>query len=79
MTTHHGGTRHTDKDRDLDFHIEDTRGIDIGPNSNNESTNSSDTTLSFGGLEADGHLGDLLLGTQANLTILTREINSLPQ
>ena len=40
MTTYHRGAGHTGKDTDLDSHIEDTRGIDIGPNKNNESTNS---------------------------------------
>ena len=76
MTTHHGGTGYTGKDRDLDSYVEDTRGIDIGPDNDNESTNSLDTMLPFGGWEADGHLCDLLPSSQANLTILTREINS---
>ena len=79
MTTHHGGTGHTGKDIDLDFHIEDTRGINIGPDNDNISTNNSDTTIAFGGSEAGGHLGDLLHSSQANLTVLTREINSLQQ
>ena len=75
-TTCHRGRGHTSEDRDLNSHIEDTRGIDVGPN-NNESTNSSDTTLAFGGSEVDGHLGDILPSSQANLIILTGEINSL--
>ena len=79
MTTHHRGTGHTDKARDLYSHVENTGGIDIGPDNDNESTNSSDTTITFGGLEADGCLGDLLHSSQANLTVLTREINSLQQ
>ena len=79
MTTHQEGTGHTGKDRDLGFHVEDTRGIAIGPNNNNESTSSSDSTLAFGVLEADGCLGDLLPSSQANLAILRREINSLQQ
>ena len=37
MTTCHGGTGHTDKNRELDSHIEDTGGIDIGPSDDNES------------------------------------------
>ena len=41
--------------------------------------NSSDTTIAFGGLEADGHLSDLLHSSQTNLTVITREINSLQQ
>ena len=77
MTTCHRGTECTGKVRDLDSHIEDTGGIDIGPNNDNECTNSLDTTLAIGGSEADGHLGTLLPSSQANLTILTREINSL--
>ena len=84
MTTHHRGTGHTDEDQDIDSHIdittkEDTRGIDIGPNNDNESTSSSDTMFAFGGSLADGCLGDLLHSSQANLTILTREINNLWQ
>ena len=47
MTICCGGAGRTGKDRDLDSHIEDTRGMDIGPNSDNESTNSSDTTINF--------------------------------
>ena len=43
------------KDRDLDSHIEDARGIDIRPENDNESTNSSDSTIAFGDSEADGH------------------------
>ena len=77
MTTYHGGTGGTGKDRDLNSHIEDTGGIDIGPSNDNESTNSLDTMFAFGVSEADGHFGDLLPNSQANLTILAREINSL--
>ena len=40
---------------------------------------SSDTTIAFGGLEAGGHLSDPLHSSQANLTVLTRESNSLQQ
>ena len=79
MTTCHRVTGHTGKDRELYSHIQDTGGIDIGPNNDNESTNSSDTTIALGGSEADGHLSDLLHSSQANLTVLTREINSLQQ
>ena len=60
MTTCHRGTGHTGKDRDLNSHIEDTGGIDIGPNNDNESTNNSDTMIAFGGLEVDGCLRNLL-------------------
>ena len=79
MTTCHGGTGHIGEDRDVNSHVEDTGGTDIGPNNVNESTNSSDTTPAFGGSEADEHLSDLLPNSQVNLTILTREINSLRQ
>ena len=79
MTMCHGGTGHTGKDGNLTSHVEDTRGIDIGPDNDNESTNSSDTILAFGGSEADGHLSDLLPRNQENLPVLTREINSLQQ
>ena len=79
MTFYHVGTGHTGEDRDLDSHMEDTGGIDISPNNDNESTNSSDTMIALGGLGADGHLTDFLHSSQANLTILTREINSLQQ
>ena len=53
--------------------------MDIGPNNDNESTNSLDTMIAFGGSEADGHLGDLLPNSKANLGILAREINSFQQ
>ena len=84
MATHHWGTGHTGEDWNLNSHIDfttegDTRGIDIGPDYDNESTSSSDTMLAFGGFETDGHLSDLLSSSQANLTILTREINNLQQ
>ena len=84
MTTHHGGTGHRGEDRDINSHIDittkgDTGGIYIGPSDNNESINRSNTMLAFGGSEADGHLGNILPSSQANITILTREINSLQQ
>ena len=77
MTTHDGGTGHTGNERDLDCHAQDTGGTDIGPAKDNESTNSSDTMLTFGGSEADGCLGNLLPSSQANLTTLTTDIKSL--
>ena len=79
LTTHHAGTGHTSKDRDLDSHVEETREIEIGPYNDNESTNSLDNMLAFRGLEVDGHLGNLLPNSQENLTIFTWEINSLCQ
>ena len=78
MTTGHRGAGHTGEDRDLDSHIEDTRGIDIGPSNDNENTVWIPWLL-FGGSEADGYLSDLLPNGQANLSMLTREINSLQQ
>ena len=72
MNTHHRGVGHVGKDRDLDSHVEDTRNID-----DNESTNSSETMIAFGGLEADGHLSNLPPNSQADLYILAREIHSL--
>ena len=77
MTTCHRGTGHTGKDIELNSHVEDTGGIDIGTNNDNESRNSSDTTIAFGGSEAGGC--SLLHHSQVNLTVLTREINSLQQ
>ena len=52
ITTHHRRTGQTCEDRDINSHIdittkEVTSGIDIGPDNNNESTNSLDTTLAF--------------------------------
>ena len=74
MTTHYRGTGHTGKGRDLNSHVEDTGNID-----DNESTNSSDSTIAFGGSEADGHLGNLLPNSQADVNILAREIHNLQQ
>ena len=74
MTTHHGGVGQAGKDRDLDSHVEDTRNID-----DNESTNSLETTIAFGGSETDGCLGDPLPNSQVDLNILTRDIHSLLQ
>ena len=67
MTTHHRGAGHAGKDRDLNSQVEDTENID-----GNESTNSSENVLAFGGSEADGHLIDLLPNSQTDLNILTR-------
>ena len=43
MTTCHRGVGHTDEDRDLNSHVEDTGNVD-----NNESTKTSETTIAFG-------------------------------
>ena len=48
MTTHRRETGHTGKHRDLNSHIGDARGIDIGPDNDNESMNSLDTMITFG-------------------------------
>ena len=79
MNTCRRGAGHTGKDRDLASHKEDTGDIDIGPNNDNESTNSLDITIAFGGPEADSNLDNLLPNSQADLSILIREINSLLQ
>ena len=42
-----------------------------------KSQNSSDTMLAFGGSEVDGDLSDHLLSSQANLTVLTKEIGGI--
>ena len=76
MTTHHRGAGHSCEHGDLNSHVEDARNIDMGPKNDNKSTNSSDTTITFRGSEADGHLGGLLPNGQADLDISTREINS---
>ena len=65
MTTHHGGAGHTSEGRDLDSHLEDIGGIDVDSSNDNEGTGHSDTTLAFGGSEADGCLSDLLPSSQA--------------
>ena len=44
MTTHHGAVGHVGKDRDLNFHVEDTENIH-----DNEGTNRSGTMIAFGG------------------------------
>ena len=79
ITTCHRGAGHACKDRDLNSHVEDARNIDMSPNHDNESTNSSDTTIVFGGSEADGHLSNFLPNSQSDLNILAREINSIQQ
>ena len=44
-----------------------------------ESTCGSDTTIAFGGSEADGHPSKLIPSNQAKLTTLVREIHDLYQ
>ena len=77
MTTYYRGAGHTGEDRELNSHIEDTRGIDIGSLNDNECTDSLDTMVAFRESEADGHLSNPLPNSQANLSMLAREINSL--
>ena len=55
-------------DRDIDLHIEDIEGINTGPDNDNESTSVLDTTIAFGGSEADGHPSELIPSNQAKLT-----------
>ena len=47
MATCYGGTE-CPIDRDIILHIEDAKGINTGPDNNNESTRGSDTTTAFG-------------------------------
>ena len=72
MTTHYGGMGCAVEDRILNSHREDTGNID-----ENESTNSSESTIAFGGSEAGGCLSDLLSSGQADLKIFTRKVHSL--
>ena len=65
--------------RDINLHIEDTEGINTGPDNDNESASGSDTTIAFGGSEADGYPSELIHSNQAKLTALMREINDLHQ
>ena len=68
ITTCHGGVGHIGKHRDLNSHVEDTRGIDIEPYNDNKSTNSSDTMIACRKSEVDGHLSDLLSNITARQT-----------
>ena len=79
MTTHHGGVRHPGEDRELNSYIEDARDmdIDVSPDNDNESEHSSDTMVAFGGAEADGNLSNPLPNSQADLTLLAREVSHL--
>ena len=63
MTSNHRGVGHAGEDMDLNFHVEDTRNI-----GDNESTNSSETTIAFRGSEADGCLGNLPSYSQSDFT-----------
>ena len=67
------------QDRDINLHIEDTEGINIGPDNDNESNSGLDTTIAFGGSEGDGYLSKLIPSNQAKLTVLMREIQDLHQ
>ena len=78
MATNHGGEG-CPVDRDSNPHIEDIEGINTGPDNDNGSTSSSDTTIAFGGSEADGHPSKLIPSNQAKLTALMREIYDLHQ
>ena len=69
----------TSSRQSVNLHIEDTEVINTGPNNNNESTSGSDTTVAFGGSEADGCPSKLIPSNQAKLTALMREIHNLCQ
>ena len=63
MATHHRGAGHP-INRYIDLHIEDTECINTGPDNDNESTSGSDTTIAFGGSEADGHPDELIASNE---------------
>ena len=67
MATHHGGKGHP-VDRDINLHIEDMEGVNMGPGNNNERTSGSDTTGTFRGSEVHGHPSKLILSSQVNST-----------
>ena len=58
-------------DRDINLHIEDMEGINTEPDNDNESTNGSDTTIGYGGSEADGHPSKLIPSACERNTKLT--------
>ena len=70
MATCHGGGG-CPIDRDIDLLVEDAEstGIDNG----NEIISDSDTTITLGGPEAEGHPDNLIHSNQAKLTALIRE------
>ena len=74
MATHYGGAG-CPLDRDIDFNIEETTGID----NDNESTHGSDTTVALGGPAAEGHPNDTIYSNQDKLMALMREKNDLHQ
>ena len=59
----------------VDIHAEDPEHADI----DNESTHSSDASVTLGGPEAEDHLKDPVYNNHNKLTALTREINDLCQ
>ena len=64
MASHHGGAG-CPVDRDINLHIGEAEGIETGPDNDNESTSGSDTTVAFGGSDADGHPSELIPNKQA--------------
>ena len=74
MATHCRGTRHP-VDRDINLHIEDTEGLKMGPDNDNDCTSGSDTTNAFGGSEVDCHPSKLIPNNQAKLTALVRDMH----
>ena len=53
-------------DRVINLHIEDMKGINTGPDNDNESTSGSETNVAFGGSEAVGHPSKLILATKSS-------------
>ena len=76
MATHYGGAG-CPIDRCINLNIEDSEptGID----NDNDSTHGSDTTVTLGGTEAEGHPNDSIYSNQDKLVALTRGINDLCQ
>ena len=62
-------------DRGINIHAEDSEPVDI----DNESTHSSNATVTLGGPETEGHPKDPVFNNHDKLTTLMRETNSLWQ
>ena len=77
--THTMATQHRSRgcplDTSIDINVEDPEHTDI----DNESTHSSDATVSLGGPEVEGHPKDPVYRNHDKLTALIREINDLCQ
>ena len=74
MATCHGGVGHP-LDRGINLNVEEPEPTDI----DNESSHSSDTTVTLGGPEAEGHPKNPVYSTPDKLMTLMREIIDLHQ